>query len=346
MKISNIFFALITLLMLGATSLFAQQESGQIHGIITDAASGEVLIGANIILKGTSLGAASDVYGAYRIVGISPGSYTLVVRFIGYKGKEMPFEVTPGANAVQNFALSVEAVEGQEVIVTAQAQGQREAINEQLTSNTIINVVSSEKIQKLPDASAATALSRLPGVSLMNGDEVVIRGVEAKLNQILINGIELPSTDMNTRATNLGFISSNLLSGIEVVKALTPDMDANTIGGVVNLRLREAPAGFHFDVLTQGNYNSSDHTTDNYTFWASVSNRFFDDKLGVFLQGNMDRSDGGNQMAQITVTQLGTSNNTYGNGTYITNGANFEYRCRSYKEQRREPYIGLSTSEW
>ena len=81
----------------------------------------------------------------------------------------------------------------------------------------------------------------------MNGDQVIIRGVEAKMNQVLINGIELPSTDMNDRSTNLGFISSNLLSSIEVVKALTPDLDANAIGGVVNLRLREAPENFHFD---------------------------------------------------------------------------------------------------
>ncbi|MGE5811836.1 MAG: TonB-dependent receptor domain-containing protein, partial [Ignavibacteria bacterium] len=199
------------------------------------------------------------------------------------------------------------------------------AINTQLTSPTIINVVSAEKIRELPDDNAATALSRLPGVSLMNGDQIVIRGVEAKLNQILVNGIELPSTDMNNRATNLGFISSNMLSSIEVVKALTPDMDANTLGGVVNLRLMEAPTGLHFDALAQGNYNSTDHTANNYKFWASVSQRFFKDKLGVFLQGNMDRTDGGDQTASITPNYFGTNQNEYGQATYITNGANLIY---------------------
>ena len=73
------------------------------------------------------------------------------------------------------------------------------------------------KLQELPDESAAAALSRLPGISLMNGDQVVIRGIQAKQNLILVNGIQLPSTDVNTRATNLGFISSNMLDGIEVV---------------------------------------------------------------------------------------------------------------------------------
>jgi len=325
MKILTMFLAIMLVLSIGGPSLFAQQESGQIYGVVKDSLTGDVLPGANVLLEGTSLGGATDVDGNYVIHGVSPGSYKLTVRYIGYRGKVVSIELSSGAKVQHNFSLLPQAVEGQEVIVTAQAQGQKAAINQQLMSNTITNVVSSEKIQQLPDDNAATALSRLPGVSLMNGDEVVIRGVQAKLNQILINGIELPSTDMNNRATNLGFISSNLLSGIEVVKALTPDMDANTLGGTVNLRLREAPSGIHFDVLSQGDYNSTDHVADNYKFWASVSDRFFDDQLGVFVQANMDRSDGGNQSAAMTPVILGTANINYGQGTYQPSGANFEY---------------------
>jgi len=325
MKILRTFFALMLLELLGTLCLFAQQESGKIYGSVTDTITGSVLPGASILLQGTSMGAASDVYGKYVISAIPPGSYTLEVRYIGYRGKEIPIEVKPGSTIEQNFTLVLQALEGEEVVVTAQARGQKDAINEQLTSNTIINVVSAEKIHELPDASAATALSRLPGVSLMNGDQVVIRGVQAKLNQVLINGIELPSTDMNNRSTNLGFISSNLLSGIEVVKALTPDMDANTVGGVVNLRVREAPSGLHFDALSQGNYNSSDHLSDNYRFWASISNRFFDDNLGVFVQGNIDRTHGGNQQASIGFTFEQQQPDIWGQGVYQTANARFEF---------------------
>ncbi len=325
MKISKTFFASMLLVLLGTSSLFARQESGKIYGTVTDTITGAALPGASILLQGTSLGAASDVYGKYVIPSIPPGSYTLLVRYIGYRGSEISIDVKPGSVLEQNFLLTAQALEGQEVVVTAQARGQKAAINEQLTSNTIINVVSAEKIHQLPDASAATALSRLPGVSLMNGDQVVIRGVEAKLNQVLINGIEMPSTDMNNRSTNLGFISSNLLSGIEVVKAVTPDMDANTIGGVVNLKLREAPSGLHFDALSQGNYNSSDHLSDNYRFWASISNRFFDDNLGVFLQGNIDRTHGGNQQANIGLVIEPQGTDIWGQGVYQTTNARFEF---------------------
>ena len=129
---------------------------------------------------------------------------------------------------------------------------------------------------------------------------------------------------MNDRGTNLGFISSNMLSGIEVIKAITPDMDANTIGGVVNLRLRQAPENLHFDVLTSGNYNAQDRRTDNYSFWFSASDRFFDNKLGVFLQGNAERSNIGNQIASMTYGLYAAGNTDYGEATYSANSATLE----------------------
>ncbi|MDZ7723900.1 MAG: TonB-dependent receptor [candidate division KSB1 bacterium] len=264
-----------------------------IKGQVIDNITGEALPAANVVIQGTNFGAAADFNGFYTITNAPSGEQTLLVSYIGYESTEISVDVPESGSVTKDILLKAVAVEGEEITITAQARGQREAINQQIRADAIKNVVSSTKIHELPDASAAEALSRLPGVSLMEGDKVVIRGVESKLNQVLINGIELPSTDMEDRSTNLGFISSNLLSGIEVTKAITPDMDANTIGGVINLRLREAPSGLHFDVFTQGALNTQDRTYDNYKAWASISNRFLDDKLGVFLQGNATRFDGG-----------------------------------------------------
>ncbi|MFH1197821.1 MAG: TonB-dependent receptor [bacterium] len=292
-RITAIIAGLLFLLTVQCLS-FAQGRSGKLQGTVKDSTTGETLFGANIIIDGTSLGAASDIDGKYLVPQISPGTYKVIISYIGYIKQEISVDIKEGQTSLLNIALVSQSILGQEVVVTAQAQGQKAAINQQLTANTIINVVSAEKIRQLPDASAATALSRLPGLSLMNGDQVVVRGIQAKQNLIMINGIQLPSTDINNRATNLGFISSNMLSGIEVVKVLTPDMDANAIGGIVNLRLREAPSDFHFDMLSQGSVNHQDRTLDNYRFWASASNRYFDDKLGVFVQGNSDRFNGGN----------------------------------------------------
>jgi len=323
MRLASIFFA-IAVLVLAAPYCLLAQSSGHIEGTIGDTLSHEKLSGANVWIEGTGLGTTANLSGHYVIARVPAGRYTLLVRYIGYKSKRAFVEVKEGETLVRDFSLVPEAIEGETVTVTAQARGQQGAINQQLSSNTITSVVSAEKIHELPDASAATALSRLPGVSLMNGDQVVIRGVQAKLNTVLINGIQIPSTDMNDRSTNLGFISSNLLSGIEVIKVLTPDLDANTIGGVVNLRLREAPSNFHGDIFIQGSYNSQDHVTDNYKFWASVSDRFLDDKFGVFIQGSIDQTDQGQDVAAATYGINGISSLAYGEAPYQMNSFAFQ----------------------
>jgi TonB-dependent receptor len=276
--------------------LFAQ--TGTIEGYVFDSQTDDPLPGANIYLVGTSLGSAADLTGKFIIHQVPAGQYQLAVKYIGYREKKFDITVDDGQVLKQIVQLDYQTLEGEVIEVTGQAEGQLKAINDQLSSKNIKNVVSAERIQELPDASAATALSRLPGLSLMNGDQVVIRGIQAKQNLILVNGIQLPSTDINTRATNLGFISANMLDGIEVVKVITPEMDANAIGGVVNLKLREAPSNFHFDVLTQGGTNNQDRTYGNYKLWASVSNRFLQDKLGVFLQGNANRADAGDDLTR------------------------------------------------
>ncbi len=321
MNISRLTVALMVVLLLGSSCLFGLDESGQISGTVKDLTTGAALPGASIWLKGTSFGASTNLNGLYVIPRVPPGSYTLVVRFIGYVGKEIEVEVKPGSTLEQNSSLLAQAVEGQEVVVTVQRKGQEAAINQQLSANTITSVVSAEKIHELPDASAAAALARLPGVSLQSGDEVVVRGVQAKMNQILLNGVRLPSTDMYDRSVNLGFISSNMLSGIQVVKAITPDMDANAIGGVVNLTLREAPENLHFEILAQGEYNAMIHNHDNFKSWISASDRFFDNKLGVFLQGTADRGNVGNDRASVTFAKVGDA--PYGQAPYQTTGATF-----------------------
>lgn len=290
-------------------------QTGRIVGTVVDATNGDPLPGANVLVAGTRLGAATDVEGRFLIPGVPSGAQTLVVSYIGYDRQEVPVQVEPGADVSVRVEMVWAGLESEEVVITAQAQGQLQAINEQLSARTIKNVVSAERIRELPDESAAAAVSRLPGVSLQNGDQIVIRGIEAKFNTVAVNGIQLPSTTTN-RTTGLGFISSNMLSGIEVSKTVTPAMDANSIGGNVNLRLREAPEGLHYDAMLQGDYNTQDHTADNYRIWASVSNRFWGGRLGAFLQGNARRFNGGGDIASATWTPLPQADEVAGRRPY------------------------------
>ena len=334
---TSLLYLLLT--VLSATCLKAQGQSqnnrfGNVSGIVSESIDGETLIGVNLLIKGTSLGTSTDEYGEYIIRRIPVGEQILIVSYIGYESIERTINVISEENTVINFTLKPQTLEGQEVVVSSQASGQKSAINEQINSRTIKNVVSAEKIRELPDASAATAISRLPGVSLEGGDKIVLRGIKASMNSITVNGIQLPSTSMNDRATNLGFISSNMLAGIDVTKAITPDMDANAIGGTVNLRLQEAPEDLRFDFLMEGSYNTQDETADNYQIWGSVSNRFFDKKLGVFVQLNTNKSNGGGDYSQAgyTIQNITDEILPYGEAVYAMNSFVYGDQVRITKQ--------------
>lgn len=236
--------------------------AGSISGFVRDAQTGDGLPGANVLIAGTSIGASTDLNGRFLLQNITPGAYTIRVTYIGYRTKEIQQTVKADEEVKISFSLSAVAIEGSEVVVTAQAASQNAAINQQISSNQIVNVVSAAKIQELPDQNAAESVGRLPGISVLRnggeGTEVVIRGMAPKFNQISVDGIQMSSSNPNDRSTDLSGISSNMLEGIKVYKNVTADMDANVIGGTVEFDLREARTGEsdvpHFSGLGQGGY--------------------------------------------------------------------------------------------
>ena len=229
MKFVNVKFIAIIIFIIAA-EVYAQ---GTVKGIVVDSLTSQTLVGANVFIVGTSFGSATDIEGEYKITRIPAGTVKLKVSYIGYESKE--FDLTVQDNRTLEFfiELAPEAIEGLTVVVTGQALGQAAAINQQLTSNTIVNVISEEKIQELPDANAAEAIGRLPGVSISRsggeGNKIILRGLSDKYTCVTLDGIKIPSTDDQERGTDLSTISQSSLAGIELFKALTPDKDADAI---------------------------------------------------------------------------------------------------------------------
>ena len=168
-------------------------------GIVRDAKSGESLPGATIVLVGTGLGASTDANGRYIIRGIPAGGYSLKVSFVGYQTGESKLTIDAGASGVivRDFRLLPVAIQGDTIVVSGQAIGQNAAISRQLSALPVMNVVSAARIQELPDMTAADAVGRLPGVSLVRvggeGTQVIIRGMAPQYNQVTIEGVELPT---------------------------------------------------------------------------------------------------------------------------------------------------------
>ncbi len=172
----------------------------------------------------------------------------ILVTYLGYRAERLEVVVPESGSLDLDVALELDVVRGEEVVVSAQAEGQVAAINQQLRANQIVSVVSAARLQELPDANAAESVGRLPGISIQRdageGQNVVIRGLSPKYNNVTVNGVALPSTNFDTRATDLSMVSSEMLAGVEVYKSLTPDQDADAIGGSVNFTLQGRPMVF------------------------------------------------------------------------------------------------------
>ena len=273
-------------------STLAFSQAVTVKGFVKDSGNKNPLVGANVYITGTGMGTSTSDEGRYNIVNVSPGTYTLKASYIGYESEEMEITVTAGEELEQDFELNYVTIEGKTVEVTAQARGQMDAINKQLKAKSIKNIISSDRIQELPDANAAEAVARVPGVSIRReggeGNKVVIRGLSPKYNKITVNGTNLASTDADDRSTDLSMISQYMLEGIEVTKAGTPDQEADVLGGTVNFKLKKAPSGLHGNLVTQGMYNSLKKTQDDYKLVFDISNRFFGDRLGLLGQIDLE----------------------------------------------------------
>ena len=275
--------------------------SSNISGTVTDSKTGKVLAGADVFLEGTAIGDASDLNGQFLITKVSRGNYVLRTRFLGYESSSIDIIIEDNEDLNFKIELKQEILEVEAVTITAQALGQASAINQQLSSNSIKSIVSGERIMELPDANAAESVGRLPGISVKRsggeGSQVIIRGLAPTYNSVTVSGQKVASTDLDDRSVDLSMISPEILAGIEVSKALTPDQDADAFGGSVNFKLADAPeGGFRSNFRIQTGYNDLRNEGGLYKASLTLTNRFFNEKLGYMLTSSLEKAQRGSDI--------------------------------------------------
>ena len=279
----------VILLLIIMLTISVNAQTGRISGNVTDA-NKLVLAGANVYIDELSKGAATDQQGNFDILQVKPGTYTLTVSYIGFQKQALDVKVEANKTTYIEVMLNPGIVEGDEVVIIGERlQGQAKALNQQMNNDNITNVVSSDQIGRFPDQNIGDALKRIPAITV-NYDQgearfVNIRGTEPRLNSVMINGERVPSAEAEIRNVQVDLIPSDMIQTIEVNKALTPDMDADAIGGSINLITRSAPSGLRISGTLGGGYN---FLSDKGIYNGAVvlGNRFFDDKLGAVISGS------------------------------------------------------------
>ncbi|MDT0630912.1 TonB-dependent receptor [Rubrivirga litoralis] len=328
--------------LFGVQSAYAQSV---LRGTVIDSLSGGTLPGANVLVQGTALGAATDIEGTYRVSNIPAGDYTVRFSYVGYETRFVPVSIADGQTVMLDVALQLSGGLG-EVVVSGQAEGQQAAINQQLSSNTIVNVVSEEKIQELPDANAAESIGRLPGVSVQRSggeaNQIVLRGLSGAFTNVTVDGISVAATGTESRSVDLSAISQGTLSGIELFKALTPDKDADAIAGSVNLVTRRAPRDRQIRVNALGSYNGLASDVGQYDTDVRYGERFWGDRLGVQITANLERRNRSNEEYDVGYDK---DVNEEGTTTYLLDDLDLSYTDETRRRRGAGAILDVDTPD-
>ncbi|OCX51259.1 hypothetical protein BEL04_19975 [Mucilaginibacter sp. PPCGB 2223] len=236
-----------------------------IKGKVTDAGTGEPLTGATVHIDGkTTVNAPVNLNGSYTFKNLPAGTYKLTVKFIGYKAsKEYAVEAVTGKTEVFNIALVENSTGLNEVTITEQAGKESDRAVRSLEKNALMveNILSANTIQLLPDVTVGNALQRVSGVTIQRssngeGRYAIIRGMDQRYNNTLVNGIKIPSPDDKFRFVPMDVFPSEMLEHLEVIKALTPSMEGDAIGGTMNLVMKSAPDHFVVSANASSGFSS------------------------------------------------------------------------------------------
>jgi TonB-dependent receptor len=292
-------------LLVSACTVLCALAGAPLHaqGVVTGTVADEShrpLAGALVGVLGQTGGVGTARDGTFRLAGVAAGSQRLLVRYIGFQPETATVAVINGKETHLDVIMRRPLQQLSAIIVESSIAGQAAALNQQRAADNLSSVVDAELVGRLPDRNLAEALGRVPGVALVRdqgeGRFVQIRGTNATLNTLSIDGMRMASPEPATRQTPMDVIPSDMVAAIQVNKTLTPDMDADAIGGNVNLVTPAPRAGMPLASLNLAGGENLINNGKLKNVSALVGRRLgAGDKLGVVLGGNYYQNDRGSQ---------------------------------------------------
>jgi len=288
-------FQISVLLLLCGWTINAQ-NSGKITGKVSDAKTGEALIGVNILIEGTGLGASTDANGEYIIVNVPPNNYSLLAKYIGYANTlTKNVQVQSGSTTRLDFHLTETAITlNHEVVVTAKAP----LVVKDMTSTEAR--ISADQIKELPLQNVTQLITQQAGVSKGSDGGIHIRGGRSSEISYLVNGISITDDFNRTQALS---VETESIQELKVISGTFNAEYGNAMSGVVNMVTKSGAEEWSGNVeLWTGDYLSS-HTdifehvdafspVANYNLQGFISGPLIKDHLTLFASGRRF-SDGG-----------------------------------------------------
>ena len=286
-------------------SILAEQKvvinkQGTVRGRIVDG-SKQILPGASIYIDKLHTGVTSDINGFYTLPNLDPGTYTLKVSYVGYDPVLINITIPEGKTLEKDVVMK-EGVELQEVVIGGALQGQNRAINAQKSNLGITNIVSADQVGKFPDSNIGDALKRISGINVQYDQGEArfgqVRGTSADLSSVTINGNRVPSAEGDTRNVQLDLIPADMVQTIEVNKVITPDMDADAIGGSINLVTKNSPYKRIISATAGSGWNKvSEKAQTNLGF--TYGDKFFNYKLGLIVSASYQYAPSGSDNTEF-----------------------------------------------
>ena len=229
--------------------------TGLLTGVVTSTENGKPISGARVYVRGTSGEGVTDADGRYAIE-VPIGQHDLTVLRNGFSTQSVPGTEVSEEGAVQDVALSPRGVALADFTISAPYIDGSTAslLDERKDSSNVADVLGAEEMSRSGDSNAASALSRVTGLTVVGGKYVFVRGLGDRYSSSLMNGSALPSPEPERRVVPLDLFPASILESVVIQKSYSPDMPGAFGGGVVQLRTKRVPREFSAEVGISGSY--------------------------------------------------------------------------------------------
>ena len=208
-----------------------------IRGRVTEQGTKETLPGVNVVIEGLNLGSSTDIDGNFEIRNVPAGAHKIVVSYIGYETITRIVEVKPGMNLLENFVMKEEsAMLGEVTVAAARVTGNESSVVlEVKEAGQVVSGISKQQIANSTDGNAAQAMTRVPGITITEGRFIMIRGLNERYNNVLINNVIAPSTEVDKRTFAFDLIPTGALDRMMIYKSGAPENPGDFAGGIIKI---------------------------------------------------------------------------------------------------------------